>query len=89
MRNGDGEAFAAAEIGRMSQNHVSVVCAARFSRRSVSGRISVCQSMTAPQLPLLRICSVAHKASDELFGRSHNKFRSFTCQARQAIRWGW
>lgn len=88
MRKGDTEASAAAAKGRTSHNQVSVLCAARFSLLSDSGRTFDCQITTAPQPPFLRICSAAHKASAELCGLNQRRLRSLRCHERHAIECG-
>lgn len=87
-RNGAGDASAAALIGRTSQKNVSVVCAARLSRRSASSRILVCHSSTAPQLPLRKICSVDQRASAVLGARIQSKFGQFKSMNLQAAELG-
>ena len=65
-RSGAGEESWAAAIGRSRKNRVSPHWAARCRRRSDSLRMCCCHSSTAPQLPLRRICSAAHRLSAAL-----------------------
>lgn len=87
-RSGAGDASAAHDMGRMSQHQVSVDWAARLSRRKLSLRIFVCQKMTAPQLPLRKICSVDQSASAVLDARIHSMFDLFKSKNLQAIAFG-
>lgn len=65
-RSGAGEESWAAAIGRSRKNSVSPHWAARCRRRSDSARMCCCHNSTAPQLPLRRICSAAHRLSAAL-----------------------
>lgn len=74
-RKNAGDASLAAAIGRINQNQISALCAARLRRRKDSERIWFCQKTTAPQLPFFKICSVLHNASPVDDGLSHNNRR--------------
>ena len=87
-RSGAGDESLAQAIGRMNQNQVSVVWAARFSRRKDSPRTFDCHRMTAPQLPFLSICSVVQSASPVLFARIHSSRLVSIFHVSQAIACG-
>ena len=87
-RSGAGDASPQQAIGRISQNQVSVVWAARFSRRKDSARTFDCHRITAPQLPFLSICSLVHNASPVLLARIHSSRLVSMPQVSQAIACG-
>ena len=62
-RKGAGDASCALDKGRNMKNSVSPHCAARCSRRRLSLRAWFCHNNKAPQLPLRKTCSAAHKVS--------------------------
>ncbi len=71
-RSAAGDASCSCASGRIIHSVVSLPCAARCNRRSASGRICACHRISAPQLPLRRICSALHSASALRAALIHN-----------------
>lgn len=87
-RNGAGDGSALAAIGRISQNQVAVLCAAKFKRRNDSARMLFCHNTTPPHDPFFSTISVDQSASPVEAAVIHSRRLVSIPQERNAMACG-